>query len=592
MTTGRLKDRPYQSKGIAKCIRNWSLFQSGKNDALASNVLGLATGLGKTHIISRLVEELFKRGMARHILIVAHRGELVEGARDKVASQCPDRMVGLYMAEHRQLAEVTAASIGSCHDGRIDEILEYDFDVMILDEMHHITEDNQWGRLLAALRERNPKLLFAGFTATPQRTDKNPFGWLFQDVDCVCGHMTMFDGIKEGWLCPIKVLRVDLEVEGANLKRDKAGRIDKSEIINALDTDDGKAKVIAKWRELASGRKYPDGRLTIAFCPNVDSAIAWADAFNKAGIPSGWVADTSRLSKDVRRQVLDNLGSGKLRVVFNVDVLTEGFDEPMVSCVMFLRGTSSSVLLTQAIGRGLRIKGYDIDESIKNGKSDCLVLDFVGATKAGIVTGVDLSDAKPEIEGEELLDELPTEKGITPIDIHEIKSRVISGHKTFEVDLSPGGEVRQVDGGTVVAPFRVDTVSGAVSWIRVGGARVAPIGHYESLVVLPLDGAFACVYARPGHGCAIERCDDLDDALRFGERNILTAQVSEWARPDAAQMMTAAGYAELTRIDELSKQLEYNPGLESPPSVSYAKAITAYMEAVIELRNSGYEVKV
>ena len=115
------------------------------------------------------------------------------------------------------------------HEDRIQEIIDHRFDLVILDEMHHITEDNKWGTAIGLIRQSNPQLLYLGLSATPQRTDKVPFGWLYQDTRCVCVTMTLFDAIERGWLVKLRVLRIDIEVGGVDIKRNPNGEIAKSE---------------------------------------------------------------------------------------------------------------------------------------------------------------------------------------------------------------------------------------------------------------------------------------------------------------------------------------------------------------------------
>ncbi|MFP5213133.1 MAG: DEAD/DEAH box helicase, partial [Acidobacteriota bacterium] len=96
------------------------------------------------------------------------------------------------------------------------------------------------------------------------------------------------------------------------------------------------------------------------------------DAFASNGIQAEII--TGELSEHVRAGVYRRLKSGETRVVVNVAVLTEGFDEPSVACVILLRPCSAKSTMIQMIGRGLRtINPTDYPGMVKK---DCIILDF------------------------------------------------------------------------------------------------------------------------------------------------------------------------------------------------------------------------
>jgi superfamily II DNA or RNA helicase len=122
--------------------------------------------------------------------------------------------------------------------------------------------------------------------------------------------------------------------------------------------------VIHKWTELA------DQKCTIAFCCSQEHAVRTATKFRAAGITSAsYVATTSA---DERRELLQKLANGELKVLCAVDVLNEGADIPFVECLLFLRPTESKRIFYQQLGRGLRMYA---------GKTHCTVIDFIGNFK-------------------------------------------------------------------------------------------------------------------------------------------------------------------------------------------------------------------
>ena len=117
------------------------------------------------------------------------------------------------------------------------------------------------------------------------------------------------------------------------------------------------------------GRTVSDvrGMRALGFCVSVAHARWMADRFNDAGIRA--VAISGDTAADLRRAALLDLASGKVSVVFAVDVFNEGIDVPEVDTLLMLRPTESGTLFLQQLGRGLRRA---------DGKAVCTVLDFVG----------------------------------------------------------------------------------------------------------------------------------------------------------------------------------------------------------------------
>ena len=133
-------------------------------------------------------------------------------------------------------------------------------------------------------------------------------------------------------------------------------------------------------------KRQADGRRTIAFCKNVTASMELVDAFQRAGVEAAHIDGTTP-ERD-RRRLLAALRAGDLQVLSNCDVLSEGFDEPLVGCVVLLRRMTAVRLYVQQVGRALRPA---------TGKRDCIVLDIVGATtRFGPLLGPPASDYRWE----------------------------------------------------------------------------------------------------------------------------------------------------------------------------------------------------
>lgn len=508
-----MKLRPYQREAIDR-VRD--LWDSGDPNALVV----LATGLGKTILFTTIGKELRNEGL-RRILVLAHRDELIEQARDKWLKVDPTENVGIYKGPVRDLhADVIVASVQSCYGdvyrnlacectqgpvpndpltgwpgkpekrpaspgcptcegegtvrtfvrpGRVHELPLDEIDLVVVDECHHITRDSQYVQILQAIREKNPACLHMGVTATPFRADKRGFGFIYNGAAYTMG---LKRGIDEGYLAPTRCERVVLQIDLSQVRTSKAtGDFIEKDLGDVMDTSEARSKIVEAWTEHAGPGTYPGdtrGRLTVAFSPTVESAKHLAEAFQEAGVAADWICGDKKLCPVERRKaVLASYERGDTRVIVNVGVLTEGWDVPATSCVLGARPTKSKGLAFQMVGRGTRLLGLTLEESIANGKPDCLVLDVVGMIGAdGLRSLADLSDEDPapkKKRAQDAEEEQPEDGGEQLEFPDEVTTRRVVGYSSFEVDLFGGG----------------------VDWCRINSARVAGMTAGRTMVVFP-----------------------------------------------------------------------------------------------------------
>ena len=142
-----------------------------------------------------------------------------------------------------------------------------------------------------------------------------------------------------------------------------------------------KGDIVAHWRKYAS--KLP----TVVFCVNIEHAEAVVEKFNESNIKADII--TGEMKTDDRDQVINDLSNGSTQVLVSVDVISEGFDLPQVSCAILLRPTKSEGLYMQQVGRILRPQKDKV----------AIVLDHVNNTREhGFVDDVRnwSLDAKPK----------------------------------------------------------------------------------------------------------------------------------------------------------------------------------------------------
>ncbi len=350
--------RPYQREAIDAVI-------AARQRGVRRMVVCLPTGAGKTVIFSHLA-----RLAHRQVLVLAHREELLAQAVDKLARALEGtRVVGLERGTSRAPAEakVLVASLRSLHPDRIGSVLAgRDLGLIIYDECHHAPADDNL-RVLRTIGvfERDWPGTLLGFTATTSRGDGKGLDAVFEEIVYA---RTLPELIDQGYLAPLRGFRIATAADLTHLAGGGSD-FDEAELAEAVDIEERNALVARSIQELARDRR------TIAFCVTVNHARNVARALNHLGVPAGIVH--GEMPAAMRAAALASFRDGRVRVLANVGVLTEGFDDPGVSCVAMVRPTRSEGLYAQCVGRGTRLA---------EGKRDCLILDFVDASRLSLCT--------------------------------------------------------------------------------------------------------------------------------------------------------------------------------------------------------------
>lgn len=340
--------RPYQERLVSRAVA--ALTSKGNTLAVA------ATGAGKTICLAAVAREIGGRQ-----LVLQHRQELVRQNLAKFRLVNPDARCTIWDAERRSFRGDTTFAMVQSLFGHTDRMPR--FDLLIADEAHHCAAPS-WLKIIRAALDKNPDCKVIGFTATPSRSDKLALRQVF---DNVCDQITTGELVRLGFLVPPRAYAVDVENTAQSLKAVSGSDWGEQSAIEAiLNTDTVNGEVIRHWREKAEGRP------TVVFCATVAHAKDVADAFNDAGIPAACV--DGAMSAGARIAVLDAMTQGKIQVITNCMVLTEGWDYPPVSCVILLRKCSRKGPLVQMVGRGLRTVNPREFPGIV--KKDCVVLDF------------------------------------------------------------------------------------------------------------------------------------------------------------------------------------------------------------------------
>ena len=339
--------RPYQLDVLAR-VREAAT--AGYNRIL----LVAATGAGKTVIGGSLIRDA-ERDFA-HSLFIAHRRELIDQTSRRLRVEGVNASVilagrdGQYDARARtQVAGIQ--SLGARL--RSKRVSRPNVDLFIIDEAHHAR-----ARTYRQLVDAYPDAIIVGLTATPCRGDGRGLGKVF-DVMIECPPVPEL--IRQGYLVPtVRYSHPSPDLKGVASSK-ITGDWQVSSLSERMNTDKLVGDLVEHWLRLAQGRK------TVIFAVDVAHSVHIAREFNAAGIPTGHIDGSTPI--DEREETLRKLSSGELRVVSNCMVLTEGWDQPDVSCAVIARPTKSLGLHLQMVGRVLRPAP---------GKVDALLLDHAG----------------------------------------------------------------------------------------------------------------------------------------------------------------------------------------------------------------------
>jgi ATP-dependent helicase IRC3 len=366
--------RPYQEEALASISTN---LENGINKQLVV----LPTGAGKTVIFSHLPKVL---STSLPMLVLAHRGELLTQAQDKILWSNPQLDVQIEKAElHADMCDVVVASVPTLGRAESERILKYPkdyFKSIVIDEAHHAAAPT-YRRIIDYF---NYDLLL-GVTATPQRSDSVRLTDVFQEI---VYYKTIQDLIQDGYLCRLVGYRVRTDTDISEVETNNGDYI-ASQLEEAINTPTRNASVVAAYLQIAPEKK------AIVFASGVQHANDLALSFRQKVNTEVLLGTTS---EEDRLNILQRFKTGETKVLVNVGVLTEGFDEPSVEAIILARPTRSSLLYTQIVGRGTRLF---------EGKQHCIIIDIADTTKGKKPLGLPtLLGLPPEfdLQGQDLLE--------------------------------------------------------------------------------------------------------------------------------------------------------------------------------------------
>lgn len=322
----RLRD--YQEEALASVKEAYS---QGTQRVL----ICLATGLGKTVLIAALPLHIKPKANDAMVVLV-NRDELVSQTVDKLEKVHPGGKIGVEKAQSRASADCDfiVASVQTLHEKRLDDFYERfgeRIGILMIDECHHSTAAS-YRRITDRLFQVRPDGLLVGVTATPQRSDGEGLGIVF---DRVVFHRDMRWAINNGYLVPVQSFKITSSVNLDEVKT-IGGDFAIGDLAEVIDTTTRNDLAVSAYVQHAFGKK------AIAFCSTIKHAEHLSDAFNQRGVKAAWASGNN--SKDERNTAIEKFKKGEVLVLVNCALFIEGFDVPATEVMIDCRPTQSSAM--------------------------------------------------------------------------------------------------------------------------------------------------------------------------------------------------------------------------------------------------------
>lgn len=312
---------------------------------------------GKTIVFSHLAAREVLRG--GRVLVLAHRGELLQQAIDKLRAATGIE-AGLEKAEETSVVAwdeipytVVVGSVQSMKSQRrLDRFSRDEFSLIVIDECHHALTGTY-----RAVIDHFPNARLLGVTATPDRGDLRSLSEVFQTI---AYEYSIVDAIHDKWLSPVYVQTVPLRIDLSGVSV-QSGDFQAASLGSALDPY--LRQICREIKERCHDRK------TIVFTPLIATSRKMLSIFGEEGVAEVREVNGESPDRSDTLQWFSDAPPGC--VLLNSMLLTEGYDEPSVDCIVVLRATKVRALFVQMVGRGTRLAPN---------KKNLLLLDFLWLT--------------------------------------------------------------------------------------------------------------------------------------------------------------------------------------------------------------------
>lgn len=333
--------RPYQKECIETLNEN---FKTEKYQ-----LIQLPTGSGKTVIFWEYITKY-----AKSALILVPSITLAEQVMNVSQHFIDKSKISCKYGKKRHIKNFKDYHVTTFHSFKSfikqNEKIQKKFDIVVIDECHR-SKSTVFEKQLNKFS--NYERCF-GVTATPYRLDERN---LMEIFSCISFKKSLNEMIEEGYLCDLIGKRIETKIKlSSNVKsNDFSSTFLSKNLCNAERNN----IIVDSYSRNCTDRK------TIIFCIDISHCEKLKSIF----LEKGYLAESihQKKSHSDRKRILSDFKEGKINILLNVQMLTEGFDEPSIQAVIIARPTMSKALYTQMVGRGTRI--YP-------GKKNCLIIDI------------------------------------------------------------------------------------------------------------------------------------------------------------------------------------------------------------------------
>ena len=348
------KLRPYQQKAKREIFEAW--------DTTDNVMFQMPTGTGKTRLFTSIIKDIneYSKNVKEpvKILIIAHRTELIDQIHENLEKYGVPHNVIAGGRDRNYKLPVNVASIQTLtHPNNLAAAKKLKVQFVIIDEAHHALASSY--KKLWNLYPGSKKL---GVTATPWRMNHQSFLDLF---DTLVMSMSIKDFIRQGFLSPYKYysLRSDSDIQKTidGIELDRFGEYSEASMEEKMDIGSIRAQLLESYLSLAEGKKG------IIYAINIAHAKHISKEYESAGYITACI--DSKTPSAERKELVEDFRRGKIDIIVNVDIFSEGFDCPDIEFIQLARPTRSLVKYLQQVGRGLRPT---------ENKEHCIILDNVG----------------------------------------------------------------------------------------------------------------------------------------------------------------------------------------------------------------------
>lgn len=379
---------------------------------------------GKSYSIARFIETVIKRWPGQRIMMSAPASELIRQNASKLLDLWPGAPMGIYSASLKIRQTSMPISYVQVQSAVNDIDAFGKQDLLLIDEAQLVSEeeDSRYQRLIARLREKNKKLRVIGYSASPYRLGLGTLlnGSIFTDI-CydITGKEAFNRLIDEGYLASLRPFKTDTILDLSGVKK-SGGEYNQKQAQEAVNTE-----TITRAAVQESIERAHDRRSWLVFTQGVEHAESVAHMYRMYG-QNAWAIHSKMDADEVKRRII-SFKLGQIKILVNANMLTTGFDSPMIDCIVMLRATTSTGLWVQMLGRGTRplyAPGYDIEDFQSRmlaiqlgGKFDCLVLDFANnAATLGPINDPRIPKKRGEGGGGDMPIKFCEEGKIVPVD--------------------------------------------------------------------------------------------------------------------------------------------------------------------------------